>query len=243
MSAQSEKLSHIGGFGSIKGGCMMKNKFNKKLVWLLIVTLLLCLIPAVYVMAKTVEAQEAKIVFFYVANADGKDVLVRAAPIDEIRGLSHQMPNGQNYGFSYTDNLPTTGYAEAQGFTTDELIDYLNNYLATRWPEMGTLTYRGKDRMYFMADDSEGLWTRSHTSEKLNSVERKYVKGLYDGWRMFHDEPTETGGAQTWEVDDIDELDPATKEYKETAWAAGEPMPVILSTHSNSGRVLMYHQL
>jgi putative cell wall-binding protein len=241
MSAQSEKLSHIGGFGSIKGGCMMKNKFNKKLVWLLIVTLLLCLIPAVYVMAKTVEAQEAKIVFFYVANADGKDVLVRAAPIDEIRGLSHQMPNGQNYGFSYTDNLPTTGYAEAQGFTTDELIDYLNNYLATRWPEMGTLTYRGKDRMYFMADDSEGLWTRSHTSEKLNSVERKYVKGLYDGWRMFHDEPTETGGAQTWEVDDIDELDPATKEYKETAWAAGEPMPVILSTHSNSGRVLMYH--
>jgi PDZ domain-containing secreted protein len=44
----------------------MKKKFNKKLVWLLVLTLLLCIIPAAYVLAKTVAAQEAETVFFYI---------------------------------------------------------------------------------------------------------------------------------------------------------------------------------
>jgi putative cell wall-binding protein len=240
MSAQSEKLSHIGGFGSIKGGCMMKNKFNKKLVWLLILSLLLCLVPTTDVVAKTVEAQSAKRVFFYVTNADGKDVLVKDASIEEVKGWSHQLSAGLNYGFSYTDNFPTTGYAEAQGFTTAELIQKLNAYLGKEWPEMAVLTYEGKDRMSFMADDSFGMWTRTHIAKNLN-VERRYVDGLYEGWQIFHEDPIQVGEDQTWEVDDIDELDEETREYKEAAWAAGESMPVILSPYSNSGRTLFYH--
>ncbi len=98
--------------------------------------LILCVIPAAYILAKTVEAQEAETIFFYVTvNSDGedKDVLVRAAPIDEIRALSHQMPDGQNYAVSSLDSLPTSCYAEAEGFTTGELIQYLNGYLTGKF--------------------------------------------------------------------------------------------------------------
>ena len=218
----------------------MKNKFNKQLVWLLILSLLLCLVPTTDVVAKTVEAQSAKRVFFYVTNADGKDVLVKDASIEEVKGWSHQLSAGLNYGFSYTDNFPTTGYAEAQGFTTAELIQKLNAYLGKKWPEMAVLTYEGKDRMSFMADDSFGMWTRTHIAKNLN-VERRYVDGLYEGWQIFHEDPIQVGEDQTWEVDDIDELDEETREYKEAAWAAGESMPVILSPYSNSGRTLFYH--
>jgi putative cell wall-binding protein len=205
----------------------MKKKFNKKLVWLLVLTLLLCIIPAAYVLAKTVAAQEAETVFFYVTNADGKEILVRAAPIDEIRKLSHQKSEGENYAISSLDSLPTTCYAEAQGFTTDELIQYLNQYIKKSGSEMGTLTYEGKDRMYFMADDSFGRWTRNYTAEKLNGVERKYTEGLYPGWQLFD--------AETW-LEDFDLEHEETVEYKEQAWAEGEVMPAILSTLSNSGR-------
>ena len=83
------------------------------------------------------------------------------------------MPDGQNYAVSSLDSLPTSCYAEAEGFTTGELIQYLNGYLTGKIPEMGTLTYEGKDRMYFMADDSFGRWTRSYTAEKLDDVERR----------------------------------------------------------------------
>jgi len=234
-----------GAFGSLiqlGGGYMTKKKFNfnKKSVWLLVLTLLLCLIPVAYVLAKTIEAQAAKTVFFYVTNADEKDILVKAAPIEEIEALSHPMPNGDNYGFSYTDNFPTTGYAEAQGFTTDELIEYLNSYLGNNFPEMGTLTFTGRDMMFFMADDSEGVWTRRYTAKSLNEVERKYVRGLYEGWMKYYEDVDE-GDLKTWEVDDIKDLDPETKAYKEQAWVDGEVTPSVLSTLSNSGRVLMYH--
>jgi hypothetical protein len=205
----------------------MKKKFNKKLVWLLVLTLLLCIIPAAYVLAKTVAAQEAETVFFYVTNADGKEILVRAAPIDEIRKLSHPKSEGENYAISSLDSLPTTCYAEAQGFTTNELIQYLNQYIKKSGSEMGTLTYEGQDRMYFMADDSFGRWTRNYTAEKLNGVERKYTEGLYPGWQLFD--------AETW-LEDFDLEHEETVEYKEQAWAEGEVMPAILSTLSNSGR-------
>ncbi len=212
----------------------MKQKFNKKLVWLLLLCSILCLAPAAYVLAKTVEAQEAETVFFYVADADNKDVLVKAAPIDEIRNLSHPMSDGgPNYGFSYTDNLPTTGYGEALGFTTDELIAYLNQNAGYK---MGTLTYQGNDRLYFMADDSGTNYTRSYTAAKLNGVERRYVPGLYEGWQRYYDAPLQQGDDQTWEVDDVEDLDPDTKTYKEQAWSDGEVMPALLSTLSDSGR-------
>ncbi len=209
----------------------MKQKFNKKLVWLLILTLLLCIIPAAYVMAKTVEAQEAETVFFYVTNADGDEILVRAAPINELRELSHQKSEGENYAISSIDSLPTTCYAEAQGFTTDELIQYLNQYITKSGSEMGTLTYVGQDRMSFMADDSG--WARHYTAEKLNGVERKYVKGLYDYWNEDYFDFDEW--YETWD-EDFDLEYEETLRYKAQAWAAGESMPAILSPLSNSGR-------
>jgi hypothetical protein len=206
----------------------LKGFVNKNRIWLLAVALILCIIPAAYIVAKTVEAQEAETVFFYVTNADGKDILVRAAPIEEIRALSHPMSDDQNYAVSSIDSLPTTCYAEAQGFTIGELIDYLNSHLATSGSEMGELTYQGQDRMYFMADDSFGIWTRNYTAEKLTGVERKYVDGLYEGWKLFFNE----GG---WLEDFELEHDDAVA-YKEQAWSEGEVMPVVLSPLSNSGR-------
>jgi putative cell wall-binding protein len=217
----------------------MKKKFNKKLVWLLVLTLLLCIIPAAYVLAKTVAAQEAETVFFYVTNADGKEILVRAAPIDEIRKLSHPNPkDGENYANSSIDSLPTICYAEAQGFTTDELIQYLNQHLKNTGSEMGQLTYKGQDIMRFMADDSMGRWTRYYTAEELNGVERKYVKGLYDYWNEDYFDYEDW--YDTW-YEDFDLEYEETLRYKAQAWAAGEEMPALLSPVSNSGRVMMYH--
>jgi putative cell wall-binding protein len=216
----------------------MKKKFNKKLVWLLVLTLLLCIIPAAYVLAKTVAAQEAETVFFYVTNADGKEILVRAAPIDEIRKLSHPKSEGENYAISSIDSLPTICYAEAQGFTTDELIQYLNQHLKNTGSEMGQLTYKGQDIMRFMADDSMGRWTRYYTAEKLNGVERKYVKGLYDYWKEDYFEYEDW--YDYW-FEDLNLEHEETLRYKAQAWAAGEEMPALLSPVSNSGRVMMYH--
>ena len=42
----------------------MKIKNNKKLIWLLVLTLILCLIPAAYVMAKTDVAQGRRLYSF-----------------------------------------------------------------------------------------------------------------------------------------------------------------------------------
>lgn len=205
----------------------MKKYARKTWVWLLAVALILGAIPAAYLLAKTVEAQDAKTVFFYVTNADGKDILVRAAPIDEIRELSHPMEDGQNYAVSCLDSLPTACYAEAQGFTTAELIAYLNSYLVKKNPQMAPLTYQGQDRLYFMADDSFSYWTRSYFAEVLDGVERKYVEGLYQGWDEY--------GYEEW-FEDFALEHAAAVAAKETAWAAGEPMPAILSTLSYSGR-------
>jgi putative cell wall-binding protein len=216
----------------------MKKKFNKKLVWLLVLSLVLCIIPAAYVLAKTVEAQAAETVFFYVTNADGKEILVRAAPIDEIRKLSHPKSEGENYAISSIDSLPTICYAEAQGFTTDELIQYLNQHLKNTGSEMGQLTYKGQDIMRFMADDSMGRWTRYYTAEKLNGVERKYVKGLYDYWKEDYFEYEDW--YDYW-FEDLNLEHEETLRYKAQAWAAGEEMPALLSPVSNSGRVMMYH--
>ncbi len=205
----------------------MKKYARKTWVWLLAVALILGAIPAAYLLAKTVEAQAAKTVFFYVTNADGKDILVRAAPIDEIRELAHPMEDGQNYAVSCLDSLPTACYAEAQGFTTAELIAYLNSYLVKENPQMAPLTYQGQDRLYFMADDSFSNWTRSYFAEVLDGVERKYVEGLYEGWEEY--------GYEEW-FEDFDLENDAAVAAKEAAWATGEPMPAILSTLSYSGR-------
>ena len=142
---------------------------------------------------------------------------MKAASIEEIQELSGQMPDGQTTLFLVL-TVCQPAAMEAKGFTIDELIDYLNE----NGYDMGTLTFEGQDKMAFMPDDF--TWWSWHTAAKLN-VERKFVRGLYEGWEMYSDR---------W-----GNKDPGIVAYKEQAWADGEDMPAILSTHSNSGRTMM----
>ncbi|MGI6721146.1 MAG: chitobiase/beta-hexosaminidase C-terminal domain-containing protein [Anaerovoracaceae bacterium] len=177
------------------------------------------------VRAKTVTATPAKRVLSYVTSSEGRDVLVRISSMDEMMALAHGANGKQYYDISYTDNLPTTGYAEARGFTLGEYVDFINknqNYVSG-------LTFGGtdgsaQDTLYMMADDSNGAYSRSMTAGKAQQ-ERRYVPGLYKGWLQF--------GADAWEKKPND-LEVA--EYKDKAWEQGESSDVILSPWSFSGR-------
>lgn len=188
----------------------------KRLMALLLVVFMVCtILPVDKAEAKTHEAQSAKTVFFYVTNNKGEDVLIRAADISELQALTQK--NKKYYSFSYTDNLPTTCYAEAEGFTTEDLINYLNEKTGA------SLTFQGQDRLSFMADDSGQQYNRFLIASEA-AKERKYVPGLYEGWKTY--------GADRWE----DEADSKVQEYKKKAWQNGEAMPVIFSTNSFCGR-------
>ena len=195
-----------------------RNPFRRILSVLLAVSLVLSVMFC-EAFAKTRESQPAKVVFFYVTNSSGEDVLAKISDIEELKALSHGTRSGENYSFSCTDNLPAPCYAEAQGFTPDELI----NYMKKNQNVAQNISYSGEDKLCFMADDSNGIYNRYITANDVAKT-RKYVEGLYKGWDKF--------GASRWENTE----DRAVNKYKETAWKAGEKTPVILSTCSYSGR-------
>lgn len=86
--------------------------------------LFLGVIPA---QAKTVSSAKAENIFFYAVGAEGKSVLLKVMPLDDLKAVAHGQPNGGNYYISTTDNYPTTQYCEARGFTISELIDYVKS--------------------------------------------------------------------------------------------------------------------
>ena len=81
----------------------------------LITTLVLTLIaPSMSASAKTQESAKGENIFFYALDADGKAVLIKIVPLDDLKAISHGQPNGDNYYISTTDNYPTTQYCEAR---------------------------------------------------------------------------------------------------------------------------------
>jgi hypothetical protein len=60
---------------------------------ILALTLLFALI-AIPASAKTLESAKAEKIFFYAQNAEGKDVLLKVIPLDDLKKISHGQSDG-----------------------------------------------------------------------------------------------------------------------------------------------------
>lgn len=195
------------------------------------------LIPA---QAKTTESAKAENIFFYARNADGKDVLLKILTLDELKAISHGQANGGNYYVSATDNYPTTQYAEGQGFTIPELIDYVKKVSTVS--RASSITYTGEDAMRFMATDSYGNYNRSWTYNELYGVKRYYFEGLFDsslGWKNGWEIAGEDNSKFGISLEDYYANYKASDSYydnKRAVFETGAESAVILATSSYSGR-------
>jgi uncharacterized repeat protein (TIGR02543 family) len=198
--------------------------------------------------AKTLAAQPAENIFFYVKNSAGKQVLLRVMTLDELHdSLSHSQgkapgdKNGPDYYVSYTDNLPTVCYRQGVGFTIDELTEYVEDDMSAPNLAGVDLTYAGNDRIGIIPTDAPtyagGLWSYS----TVYGVERYYFEGLYDpqfGWTADGFE-TNQGWADSNYHDDSAEAEPKYfTADKNAVFATGVPMKTILMTESYSDRTM-----
>lgn len=196
-----------------------------------------CAAPA---LAKTISSAQADNIFFYATGAEGKSVLLKVMPLEDLKKLAHGQNDEQNYYISTTDNYPTTQYCEGRGFTLAELVDYVKSVTAVKGAS--SVSFAGGDILRFMATDSYGNYSRSWTYDQLYGVKRYYFEGLYDA---------QTGWNTGWEIagEDNSKFGVTLEEYNKT-WAAGDPYyadkravfeggdetEVVLMTDSYSGR-------
>ena len=198
--------------------------------------------------AKTLESAKGENIFFYAHNADGKNVLLKIAALTELEPLAHGQlsaitsgaDTGKNYYISSTDNYPTTQYAEGQGFTIMELVDYIKRTSTVLGAS--AITYTGEDTMRFMATDSYGSYNRAWTYNELYGVKRYYFEGIYNpisGWKTGWETTGEDNSKFGVSLDDYNskykDSDPFYAN-KRAAFATGAETAAIIATQSYSGR-------
>ncbi|HBC92286.1 MAG TPA: hypothetical protein DCZ10_05115 [Pelotomaculum sp.] len=225
-----------------------KNTIGKRLSGLLM-ALLMVFGMAQFAMpeaqAKTLSAQPAENVFFYVKNSAGEKVLLRIMTIEELHeSLSHAQglepgdKDGDHYFVSYTDNLPTTCYRQGVGFTLDELAEYVQGTMGAPNLAGVDLAFAGEDKMGFIPTDSPEYAGKQWTYNALYGVDRYYFEGLYDYWTAAGFE-TNIGYSDDNYYDDSAE---ATPKYftadKNAVFATGVPMKTVLMTESYSDRII-----
>jgi hypothetical protein len=195
--------------------------------------------------AKTITPARGENVFFYALNSEGKSVLLKVIPLDDLKALQHGQlsditsgkDTGRDYDISGIDVSPATQYCEAKGFTIPELINQVKKVTAVGGADQ--IAFGGKDTIRLMATDSYGTYNRSWTYDDLYGVKRFYFEGLYD---------RNTGWKQGWEVDPENakpgiNLETYNSQYRENdpyyhdkcvTFATGAPTAVILATESFS---------
>ena len=215
-----------------------------------VVTVALLISPGAQ--AKTYISDSAKNIFVYAKNGQDEDILVKILTLEELqKNLSHGQldgnDTGKDYYISYSDNYPTTGYAQAQGFTLMELFDYVNDnsdYVGTGLSFTGT-SATDTDYVDLMATDGPGTYAKSYTDgstkytytyDNLYNVDRYYFEDFYN----------KTYGWQTgWELNDgyIVEMDDysgvAYYADKTSVIATGVASETILATDVRSGRTTL----
>lgn len=233
----------------------MKNpKLFKKNILGLFLIFMLCfsftnwgMVPAVE--AKTAESNPAENIFFYVTNQDGKDILLDVMSLSELAAISHGQlsgvtdgeDTGKNYYFSCTDNLPTTVYTEAQGFTLPELIEHVKASSPVARAE--SIAYAGKDRLYFMATDSNGAYNRNWSYDQLFAAPQYYFPGLFDSWNSNWEISDSTYGPTDTNPIPLDIYNSNYKEgdpyyeAKRTVFAKGQLTVPILAAQMETDRV------
>jgi len=224
-------------------------KKTKKLLFaILALTLVLNLAPPMQAAAKTAESASSENIFFYVKDADGKDVLLKIMTLEELEEISHGQlsgitsgaDTGKNYHISSTDNYPTTQYAEGRGITLPELVSYIKTVSTVSGAQ--SISYTGEDTLRFMATDSYGSYNRAWTYNELYGVKRYYFEGMFNA---------NTGWKSSWEIAGAESskfgitLEEYNSIYKDTdphyadkraVFEEGEETVAILATSSHSGR-------
>ncbi len=200
--------------------------------------------------AKTLESARAENIFFYVTDKDGKNVLLDVMSYSELEAISHGQlsdlltgtDTGKNYYFSCTDNLPTTSYTEARGFTLPELIDYVKEHSQVQGA--GTITYTGNDKLYFMATDSNGSYNRNWTYNQLYEENKYYFPGLFTFWKSDWEISDSTYGPTDTNPIPLDIYNSTYKDsdiyydVKRTVFENGERTVPILVTKLQMNRTL-----
>ncbi|MDR2355140.1 MAG: S-layer homology domain-containing protein [Clostridiales Family XIII bacterium] len=212
----------------------------KKHLFALFLVLAVLLLPVSLASAKTLESAKAEKVFFYASDAEGKAILLKVIPLDDLKKLAHGREDGKNYSISSTDNYPTTQYCEARGFTVPELVAYVKSVTNVAGAE--TIGFSGGDAIRLMATDSYGNYNRAWTYDELYGTPRYYFEGLFDaqkGWNTSWEIAGEDSSKFGVTLDAYNARYRASDPYyedKRAVFAGGVRTEPILATESFSGR-------
>lgn len=221
---------------------------SRAVVIVLTLALILGLLGGLPAQAKTIASENGNTLFFYALNAQGKSVLLKVIPLEDLKALSHGQlsdvtsgeDTGVNYTVSSTDNYPTTQYCEARGFTLPELVDYVKSVSGVSG--VSELSFTGDDTLRFMATDSYGNYSRAWTYDELYGVSRYYFEGLYSaetgwntGWEVAGDDSSKFGISQDTYNSTYKDSDPYYAD-KRAVFETGVQTVPILATESLSGR-------
>ena len=225
-----------------------KNFIGKRLPSLLMVLLMVFgmvqfAIPVAQ--AKTLAAQPAENVFFYVKNSAGKNVLLRVIPLDELHDtLSHSQglqpgdKSGNDYFVSYTDNLPTYCYRQGVGFTLYELAEYVQDTMDAPNLADVNITYAGEDRMGFIPTDAPLYAGGMRSYNTVYGTQRYYFEDLYNYWTAEGFETNEGLADNNYYDDSAETVPKYFTADKNAVFATGVPMETILMTESYSDRIM-----
>jgi hypothetical protein len=178
-------------------------------------------------------SDSARLLFFYVENSAGAQVLVRAVPVSELdEKLSHQ--NGaENFHFSYIDRLPTVCYNEGVGFTLPELVQYINSTATAPNLKDLKLAFAQGASVGLIPTDTNNVYGRWNY-ETLYGVKRYYYPRLFDYAPVIAAFATNYGARD-------DAYDGQAAKYfteqKNGAFEQAEPATPVLLTRSASGRI------
>ena len=220
-------------------GLYLKKNIKKALSAVLTAALLVGSVAAVPAAAKTQSSAKGDLLFFYAADKNGKDVLVKTLTYDELSRLAHGQADGSSYMYSSTDNYPTTQYCEGKGFTIPELVKYIGSVSGVSGAD--GLTFEGRDSIGFMATDSYGNYNRTWTADELYGWKRYYFEGMYgsNGWNTGWESGAEDTSKYGMTLEEYNSKYAAADKYyndKRAVFDSGTEMPVILATESYSGR-------
>ncbi len=215
-------------------------KMIKRITAIISIMVLIITCFVVPVAAKTSSAEKADNIFFYAENSAGKSVLLKVMSLDELKEISHGQANGENYFASSIDNYPTTQYAEAKGFSINELVDFIKSESSVKGVDK--INFKGKDAVKFMATDSFGNYSRIWTWEELYGESRYFFEDLFDitsgwksGWEIAGGDNSQSGISLSEYNQKYKNFDKYYKD-KRAVFSTGKRTEPILATESLSGR-------
>jgi hypothetical protein len=171
----------------------------KKLTALILtLSIILSLIPGAF--AKTnPTGQTVGNVLFYVANAQGEQILVSQIPVATLEAdMTAGLIDDTVHNYSLLDKFTTTVHQEAQGFTVPEFIEYAQGKSPLKSLKSLTLELSGESQIAFWEIDQTGYDDMdSYTYADLYEVPRYNFPRLYEYWDYAKQDYYDPNGKMT----------------------------------------------